>query len=142
MVFQLRRDSPIHQYRGHEGPSKTLKFKCSCLISLTKFQSTTGALHNQRLVSNYQILHSDVFSLSILWTVCYYNGILKRSGHEGCSCDFDGFWGFHGETEYLFLYCLLDVLDVSDNEKGVLRKECEPEMCRKQTWKGKKDNKE
>ena len=73
--------------------------------------------------------------------VYYYNGILKGAGHEGCCCDFDGFWRFRGETEDLFLYCLLDVLEVCDNEKGVLRKECKPEMCKEQTQKGKKDNK-
>ena len=119
----------IHQYREHEGPSKTVKFKCSCLIA-SKFQTTTGAFHNLRLVNNYQILHSDVFALSILWTVYYYNSILKRVGHEVCCCDFHGFWGFHGEADDLSIYCLLDVLEVCDNKRSVLRKECEPEMCR------------
>ena len=90
-------------------------------------------------MSNYHILHSDVYVLSIL---CYYNGILKRAGHEGCCCDFGGFWGFHAEPEDLFLYCLLDVLELCDNERGVSRKECETEMFREQTPKDKKDNKE
>ena len=45
-------------------------------------------------------------------------------------------------TEDLFLYCLLDVLEVCDNERGVLRKVCEPEMCWEQTRENKKDNKE
>ena len=92
----------IHQYRGHGGPSKTLKFKCSCLIASTKFQSATGAFHNLRLVSNYQILHSDVFALSIPWIVYYYNGVLKHAGHEGCCCDFGGFWGFVGRLKIYF----------------------------------------
>ena len=34
------------------------------------------------------------------------------------------------------------VLEVYDNERGVLEKEFEPEMCGEQTREGKKDNKE
>ena len=101
-----------------------------------------GAFHNLSLVSNYQILYSNVFSLSILWMVYYYNAILLRVKHKGCCCDFRDFWGFNGEIEDLFLHRLLAVLEDCDNEKGVLRKELEPEMCREQTRKGKKDNKE
>ena len=79
-------------------------------------------------MSDCEILHSDVFALSILWTVYYYDGILKRVGHEDCWCDFGSFWGLHGETEDLFLYCLLDILEVCGIEEGVLKKECEPEI--------------
>ena len=74
--------------------------------------------------------------------VYYYNAILPRVKHKGCFCDFRGFSGFNGETEDLFLHCLLAVLEVCDNERVVLRKEFEPEMCREQTRKSKKDNKE
>ena len=63
-------------------------------------------------------------------------------GHEGCCCGFGGFWEFNGETEDLFLYCPLNVLEVFENERGVLRKKCELEMCREQARKGKKDNRE
>ena len=101
-----------------------------------------GAFHNLSLVSNYQILHSNVFALSILWMVYYYNAILLRVKHKGCCCDFCGFWGFNGEIEDLFLHCLLAVLEVCDNERGMLRKEFELEMYGEQTQKGKKDNKE
>ena len=94
------------------------------------------------MAGNYQILHSDVFALSILWTVYYYNGTSKRAEHGGCCCDFGGFWGFYGETKELFLYCLLNVLEVCDNERGVLRNECESEMFMEQTRKGRNDNKE
>ena len=130
-VLQLRRDSNLNS-----------KFKFSCLIASTKFQTTMGAFHNLNLVSKYLILHSNVFALSILWMVYYYNAILLRVKHKGCCCDFCGFWGFNGEIEDLFLHCLLAVLEVCDNERGVLRKEFEPEMCGEQIWKGKKDNKE
>ena len=37
-----------------------------------------GAFHNLNLVSNYQILHSNVFALSMLGMVYYYNAILLR----------------------------------------------------------------
>ena len=55
--------------------------------------------------------------------VYYYNPILLRVGHKCCCCDFGGFRGFNGGTEDLFLYCLLDVLEVCDNDRSVLRKE-------------------
>ena len=42
-----------------------------------------------------------------------------------------------GEIEDLFLHYLLAVLEVCDNERGVLRKEFEPKMCREQIRKGK-----
>ena len=74
--------------------------------------------------------------------VYYYNAILLRVGHKGCHRDFSGFWGFNGEIEDLYLYCPLGVLEVCDNERGVLRKESEPEMFREQTQKGKLDSKE
>ena len=61
-----------------------------------------GAFHNIGLVSNYQILHSNVFALSILWVVHYYNGMLVHVEHKGCWCDFGAFWVFNGETEDLF----------------------------------------
>ena len=62
-----------------------------------------GAFHNLRLVSHCQILYSNVFPLSILGTVYYYNGILKRVGHENYSCDFGGFEVLNRETEDFFL---------------------------------------
>ena len=71
-----------------------------------------------------------------------YNAILLRVKHEGCCCEFRGFWGFNGEIGDLFLHCLMAVLEVYDNERGVLEKEFEPEMCGEQTREGKKDNKE
>ena len=96
-----------------------------------------GAFYNLRLVSKYQILHSNLFALSILWMVYYSNDVLMR-----CCFDFGSFWGFNGESDDLFLFCLLDVSEVCDNKRGVTRKECGPEMCREQTQKGKNDNKE
>ena len=107
-VLQLRRDSNLNSI-----------FKFSCLIASIKFQTTMGAFHNLSLVSNYQILYSNVFSLSILWMVYYYNAILLRVKHKGCCCDFRGFWGFNWEMKDLFLHCLLAVLEVCDNETGV-----------------------
>ena len=101
-----------------------------------------GAFHSLSLVSNYQILYSNVFALSILLMVYYYNALLLRVKHKGCCCEFRGFWGFNGEIEDLVLHCLMAVLEVCDNDRGVLRKEFEPEMCGEQTRKGKKDNKE
>ena len=101
-----------------------------------------GAFHNLSLVSNYQILHSNVFALSIMWMVYCYNAILLHVKHKGCCCEFRGFWGFNGEIEDLLLHCLMAVLEVCDNKRGVLRKEFEPEMCGEQNRKGKKDNKE
>ena len=47
-----------------------------------------------------------------------------------------------GRLKIFFLHCLLAVLEVCGNERGVLRKEFEPKMCGEQTRKGKKDNKE
>ena len=41
-----------------------------------------------------------------------------------------------GEIEDLFLYCPWDVSEVSDNERGVLRKKCGMEMCRETYSKG------
>ena len=109
--IQLRRDSNLNP-----------KFKFSCLTASSKFQITIGAFHNLNLVSNYYILHSNFFALSILGMVYYYNAIILRVGHKGCCCDFGGFWGFNGEIEYSFLYCPLDVLELCDNEQCVLRK--------------------
>ena len=101
-----------------------------------------GAFHSLSLVSNYQILYSNVFALSILLMVYCYNALLLRVKHKGCCCEFRGFWGFNGEIEDLLLHCLMAVLEVCDNKRGVLRKEFEPEMCGEQNRKGKKDNKE
>ena len=92
----------IHQYRGHGGPSKTLKFKCSCLIASTKFQSTTGAFHNLRLVSKYLILHSDVFALSILWMAYYYNDILRVRGMRVVAVTLVFSEGFVGRLKIYF----------------------------------------
>ena len=51
--------------------------------------------------------------------VYYYNAILLHVKHKGCCCDFRGFLGLNGEIEDLFLHCLLAVLEVCDNERGV-----------------------
>ena len=116
------------------------KFKFFCLIASTKFQATTEVFYNLSLVNT--VRYCIHISLSILWMTYYYNAILLCVRHKGCCCDFSGFWGFNSEIEDLFLYCLLDVLVVCDKKRGVLKKECQPEICREQTRKGKKDNKE
>ena len=61
-----------------------------------------GAFHNLSLVSNYQILHSNVFALSILWMVYYYNDILLREKHKGCCCDFVVFEDLMGRLKIYF----------------------------------------
>ena len=48
----------------------TLKLKSLRLIVSAKFQSAIGRSHHPTLMSNYQTLCSNIFTLSILWMVC------------------------------------------------------------------------
>ena len=41
-----------------------------------------------------------------------------------------------GDRKFFFLGCQLDVVEVSDNERGMLRKDCGIEMCRELYSKG------
>ena len=49
----------------------TLKLKSLCLIVSAIFQTAIGTSHHPTLMSNYQTLCSNIFTLSILWMVCY-----------------------------------------------------------------------
>ena len=133
--------------KDHENMKNLKLKKFSCLIASAKFQSTMWAFHHPTLVGNYKTLYSDVFALSIQWMVYYlsvlrsvwtmrvvavalvaFGYILAFESRNNMIKRFATRW----QQDWRFTFFLggpLDVLEVCDNERGMLRKKCCLEMC-------------